>query len=212
MICASSSTRMPDSGPGWGWARASNRATLRGGDVPFAPSAPRELGLAWRETPRSRSESPRCRSSRSTRPCSAAEIGARIGEAARELLVPACDQRCTLGDPSRGRARLGTRPGRRGRRASPGPCSIASAASKIRPSSRISSATLEPTRRTSGAISAYAMTRPRFLIGAPKRLDLAADPQVAQRGDLEPAADADAVDLRDQRVTGIRRARAPSRA
>ena len=57
-----------------------------------------------------------------------------------------------------------------------------------------------PTSRTSGAISGYAITRPRFLIGAPKRLDVAADAQVAQRGDLEAAADADAVDLRDQRM------------
>ena len=32
--------------------------------------------------------------------------------------------------------------------------------------------TAAPTSRTSGAISAYAITRPRFLIGAPKRLDV----------------------------------------
>ena len=51
------------------------------------------------------------------------------------------------------------------------PFSFASAASKMRPSSSSSSVTARPTSATSGAISAYAITSPRFLIGAPNRLD-----------------------------------------
>ena len=95
----------------------------------------------------------------------------RIGEPPRELLVPARrraarPRRCA--PPWRA---LRSPPRRRRTTRVTSPFSFASRASKMRPSSRISSATAAPTSRTSGAISGYAITSPRFLIGAPKRLD-----------------------------------------
>ena len=93
-----------------------------------------------------------------------------IGQPPRELLVPARDQR----------------------RASAMRCAVARASAAtcvvghdarhealLLRFGRVEDAAFEqdlqrdagPTSRTSGAISAYAITRPRFLIGAPKRLD-----------------------------------------
>ena len=58
------------------------------------------------------------------------------------------------------------------------PFSFASAASKTRPSSRISSATAGPTSRTSGAISAYAITKPEVLDRRAEAARFAADSHV----------------------------------
>ena len=203
MICASSSTRMPASGPGCRSRGACCRSRRRHRPTNSGFSLGEERRVADAEILGVEAVEALVVLCRRQRP--------RIGEPARELLVPARDERRALGDALRRRARFGGDLGV-GNDARDEPLLLRLAASKMRPSSRISSATAGPTRRTSGAISAYAITSPRFLIGAPKRLDVAADPQVAQRGDLESAADADAVDLRDERMTAVRRAPAPSRA
>ena len=171
MICASSSTRRPASGPGCGGrsgagcfaviASASDEAGLLLGqegrvadaEVLGVEAVEALVDLLRRERP-------------------------ALGEAPRELLVPAGDERRAFGDALRGRRALRRRPGRPARSRVTSPLSFASAASKTRPSSRISSATARPTSRTSGAISAYAITRPEVLDRRAEAARRAADAQV----------------------------------
>ncbi len=123
----------------------------------------------------------------------------RVGEPAREFLVPARDQRrasamrCAVASASAATwSSATTRVTRR--------FSFASCASKIRPSSRISSATSAPASRDQRRHFRIRHHEAQILDRRAEAARRAADPQVAQRGDLETAADADAVDLRDQRM------------
>ena len=135
--------------------------------------------------------------------CSAVGQRPRIGEAARELLVPARDQRRAVGDALRGRARLGrhlvvgtTRVTR--------PFSFASV--------RVEDPALEQDlERDRGPDQAHQRRHLGVRHHQAEVLDrraeaarFAADAQIAQRRDLEAAADADAVDLRDQRMAAAR--------
>ena len=143
--------------------------------------------------------------------CSAAGERPRIGEPARELLVPARDERRAVGDALRGRVRLGRDLGV-GHDARDEPLLLRLG--------RVEDPAFEQDlERDVGPDEAHERRHlgvghhePEVLDRRAEAARLAADAQVAQRGDLEPAADADAVDLRDQRMPARGERVAPSRA
>ncbi len=153
---------------------------------------------AWRGTRRSRCGNPRCRSSRSTRraPC---RQRPRVREPEREFLVPACDQRSPVGDAFGGRARLGR---------DLGIGHDARHEAFFLRFGGVEDAAFEQQFERDGFPDEIHQRRhlgvrhheSQVLDRCAEAARRAADPQVAQRGDLEAAPHADAVDLRDQRV------------
>ena len=85
-------------------------------------------------------------------------------------------------------------------------------ASNTPPSSRISSATAATDQSHQRRHLRIGHHQPEVLDRRAEAARLAADAQVAQRSDLQTAADADAVDLRHERVAAVRRVPARSRA
>ena len=120
----------------------------------------------------------------------------------RELLVPARDQRCAIGDALRSSARFGSD-------------LIVGHDARHEPFllrfGGIEDPAFEQNLERNGGPDQSHQRRhlgvrhhqAEILDRRAEAARFAADAQIAQRGDLEPAADADAVDLRDQRMPAI---------
>ena len=189
MICASSSTRRPASGPVAAWRRRAQRPTNSGVRLgqEGAVADAEVLAVVAAE----------------------ALVALRLGqrraglELAQELLVPARHQRRAGGDAPRRGVGLGLDLGRRRRRGAPAACPAPRAAPKTRPSSSISSATARPASCTSAASLGMRHHQAELVDRHAEAAAFAADAQVAQRRDLQPAADADAVDQRHRRMAAV---------